>query len=113
MRLEYYDKEKLQQDIIEIVSRYLAVSRYRVFFFGSRVTGKGNDRSDVDVGIIGSEKVPSDYMRRIKDDVESIPTLYKIDVVDFGDVSESFRSVAMQKVEYITNEMYDKKNSSS
>jgi predicted nucleotidyltransferase len=101
MRLEQYDSEKLKQELREIVEKHLDLSRYTVFFFGSRVAGTGDDRSDIDVGIEGDGPVPLDALRRIKEDVELLRLLYKIDIVDMSQTSDSFREVAKQHIEYI------------
>lgn len=101
MRLEFYPVEKLKNEILELVGRYLDLNSYRIFFFGSRVEGKGNERSDIDVGIEGAEEVPYEIMARIRDDIENLPTLYKIEIVDFKKVSADFREVALQHVELI------------
>lgn len=108
MRLEHYSSEKLKKEIVTIVGKHLDVNSYAVFFFGSRVSGKGSDRSDIDIGIKGPRAVPVRELRKIKKEIGGIPTLYKIDVVDFYDVSPSFRKVASQHVEFITKKNYDK-----
>ncbi len=101
MRLEYYDEDTLKKELKKIIGRYLDLSKYAVFFFGSRVTGNGDDRSDIDVGIEGVHTVPSNKLWKIREDIESLPTLYKLDVVDFSNTSNSFREVAKSKIEYI------------
>ncbi|MFQ5456681.1 MAG: nucleotidyltransferase family protein [Nitrospirota bacterium] len=101
MRLEYYPLEKLKREILEIMGRHLDFTRYQVFFFGSRVEGKGTDRSDIDIGIKGSTPVPSKILAAIEEEVENISTLYKIEIVDFQSVSEKFRKVAYQHMEVI------------
>lgn len=102
MRLEHYPKEKLKKEILEIVGKYLDLKEYRVFFFGSRVSGSGDERSDIDVGIEGAKPVPTGAMLDIQEEIEHLPTLYKIDIVDFYDVSEKFREVAKQHIEMVT-----------
>ena len=99
MRLEHYPLEKLKKEILEIVGRHLDLARYRVFFFGSRVSGAGTDRSDIDVGIEGLEPVPPEAFADIQEEMGHIPTLYKIDVVDFRRVASKFREVALQSIE--------------
>ncbi len=99
MKLEHYPKEKLKREILDIVGRHLDLTNYRVFFFGSRVGGGHTDRSDIDVGIEGPSPIPLEKMARIRGDIEDLPTLYHIDVVDFRTVDESFREVAMKHVE--------------
>lgn len=99
MRLEHYPVEKLKKEILEIVGRHLDLSKYRVFFFGSRVSGGGRDRSDIDVGIEGPEPIPAKIWFDMEEEIENIPTLYKIEIVDFRRVSKKFYDVALQKTE--------------
>jgi predicted nucleotidyltransferase len=101
MRLEHYPVEKLKKEIIEIVGRHLDLSEYRVFFFGSRVEGKGDERSDIDIGIEGPSELSGRILGSIKEDIDRLPTLYKIEIVDFKRVSSDFREVALQNVELI------------
>lgn len=101
MRIEHYPLEQLKRDIVSIVGRYLDISRYRLFFFGSRVTGGGTERSDIDVGIEGDFPVSASVMMKIKDEIEALPTLYIIEVVDFKSVSPDFHEVALSQIEPI------------
>jgi len=101
MRLENYPIEKLKKEIKEIVNRHLDLKLYRIFFFGSRVTGKGNEGSDIDVGIEGPAETSNAVFSKIKEEIEYIPILYKIEIVDFKKVSPDFRQVALQKIEEI------------
>ena len=101
MRLEHYPENKIKKEIVAIVSKYLDISQYKIFIFGSRVTGKGNDRSDIDVGIEGETEIPSNIISKIKEDLDNIRTLYKIDFVDFKKVAPDFREVALQNIEPI------------
>ena len=101
MILEHYPADKMKKEILSIVGKYLDLSQYKIFIFGSRVTGKGNDRSDIDVGIEGEIEVPSRIISKIKEDLENIRTLYTIDFVDFKRVASDFREVALQSIEPI------------
>lgn len=101
MRLEHYSIKKLRKEITEIVSKYLDLSKYKVFFFGSRVFDKGSKYSDIDVGIEGPKEISYEIMAKIKEDVESLPILYKIEIVDFKKVSPDFRKVALSYREYL------------
>lgn len=101
MRLKYYPVQKLKKEILEILEKHLDVSKYRVFFFGSRVGGIGSERSDIDVGIEGPEPIPSKIKFEIEDEIENLLTLYKIEIVDFRRVPSKFREVALQKIELI------------
>lgn len=99
MRLEHFPIDALRDGIVTIVSRYLDLRNYRIFFFGSRVAGKGGDRSDIDVGVEGDSPIPFHIMYRIRDEIDTLPTMYTIEIVDFQRVSQDFRHVALQHVE--------------
>src|SRR3989338_7077001 len=99
MKLKHYPVEKLKKEILETAGRYVDLRSHRIFFFGSRVTGNGDERSDIDVGIEGPEEISVEVMGRLREEIENIPTLYKIQLVDFKNVSDEFRKVAMQYVE--------------
>ena len=102
MKLQHYPSELLKNQISAILKNQLGnLSPYQAFFFGSRVTRHGDDRSDIDLGIQAAGPIPSQTMSRITEDIDQLPTLYKIDVVDFSSVSGQFAQVAKQSVEYI------------
>jgi predicted nucleotidyltransferase len=102
MKLAHYSAEKLKKEILDILAKHLDLSGCRVFFFGSRVTGGGTDRSDIDVGIEGPQPIPAVAMFAIEEEIENLPILYKIEIVDFRDVPAKFRDVALKDVELIT-----------
>ena len=103
MRLERFSEEKLKKEILEIVGDSLDLREYKLFFFGSRAGGgeKGDEYSDIDIGVEGETIVPAEAMRKIKEKIENLPILYKIEIIDFKDVSEDFYEVAKQNTEEI------------
>lgn len=101
MRLEHYPSEKLKKEILGIVEKHLDLQEYRVFFFGSRVTGKNTERSDIDVGIEGQHPVPGHILMDIQEEIMNLRILYKIEIVDFAAVSEKFRAVVGDDREFI------------
>ncbi len=101
MRLEHYPIDKLKKELLEIIGKHLDLSKYKVFFFGSRITGKGDDRSDIDVGIEGPDPIPGSTLSLITEEVENIRTLYTIEIVDFKKVSDDFYNVAKQNIKMI------------
>lgn len=99
MRLEHYPIDALKREIVAIAGRHLDLSVYRMFFFGSRVTGTSSERSDIDVGIEGPAEVPLNALWAIREEIDELPTLYSIDVIDFSVVSEGFKKVALENTE--------------
>jgi len=101
MRIENYPEKKLKREIIKIIGRYLDLKKYKVFFFGSRVKKDNFERADIDLGIEGPEEIPGSMMLEIKEELEKLPLLYKIDVVDFKKVSKEFKKEAKKNIEYV------------
>lgn len=101
MRLEHYSVQKLKKQIRKIVGGYLPLESYHLFFFGSRVTGQGDEKSDIDIGIEGPKDVPPEAMSAIREELEQLAILYKIELVDFKRVSPDFRKIALKKIERI------------
>ena len=102
MRIEFYPEKKLKKEILKIAGKYLDLNKYKVFFFGSRVKGGGDEHSDIDVGIEGTEEIPFGIMAQIQEDIDNLPILYKIEIVNFKNTSLDFRKVALRHIELIT-----------
>ena len=94
-------QESLPKDLARIALLNLEREKYRLFFFGSRVDGSGNEQSDIDVGIDGTKAIPEESLAAIRNAVGSLPTLFKIDVVDFTRARPQFKEVAMKHIEPI------------
>lgn len=76
---------------MKIIRKYLP-GEYKLFLFGSWVRGNALEASDIDIGILGEEKIDWDSMVKIFQEVETIPTLRKIDIVDLKTKEEKFRN---------------------
>ena len=100
--------EELQHAIFDCVQKEIDLTVYEVFFFGSRVVGNARDTSDIDVGIIGPEPLRIEKLARIKDRLDSLETLYKIDFVDCTHATDDFKKVALSHVIPISTEHHVK-----
>jgi predicted nucleotidyltransferase len=58
-----------------------------VIWFGSWPRGRAHERSDVDIAIRCPAGVPRDRLRRVREAIDELPTLYSIDVLDLRDAS--------------------------
>ncbi len=99
MKLKIEDRKKIEAQIKDILNSYIVLSEYKIFFFGSRVTETGGERSDIDIGVLGN-KIPENDFFEIQDKIKEMETPYSVNLVDFYDVSESFKETAMKNVEY-------------
>lgn len=89
-------KESLEF-IKNTVYKYLPKEEYEVFVYGSRADGTAQKWSDIDIGIMGKERVPSKKLVLIKDAVEESNIPYLVDIADFTRVADKFRRVALSR----------------
>ena len=76
MKLEYISQTKLQKLIKEVFEKYLPNENYRLFFFGSRVSGVNSPRSDIDLGIESSHSLSSKTKIEIEEECKSYDTFW-------------------------------------
>ena len=62
--------------------------------------GRAGRGSDVDVGIEGPLIDPFKWTQ-IEEEIENLPTLYRIDLVDFSKISEEFKRESLKHIEVI------------
>lgn len=91
----------LLREVSQILRRHLPDPGYRILLFGSWATLDSTPTSDVDVGILGSEPVDEVVLARIKEEIDRIPTLRKIEVVDLQTVDDRFRATVEKHAERI------------
>ena len=92
----------IKKRIATTIRKQLNLDHYRIFVFGSRAgKEKINPRSDYDIGIEASKKLSLFSLNQIRTELEALPILQKIDLVDFSRVSREFKQVALQKVEIL------------
>lgn len=101
MILQNYPENKFKLEIKNLIGKHLDLKKLQLIVFGSRVNGQASKWSDIDIGILGSGRIPSNIIGNIKDGLEEMPILYKIDVVDFANVSPEFKNIALQNYEQI------------
>ena len=74
---------------------------HRVVLFGSRARGDARPRSDFDVGVIGETPLQLEDFYALEDQIESLPTLYRIDWVDLARAGEKLRQSVLANMEVI------------
>jgi predicted nucleotidyltransferase len=64
---------------------------YDVVLFGSWAKGTALPTSDIDLGVVGSKPLPLDIVRSIRESLDDMPTVRKIDFVDLRRMSKEHR----------------------
>lgn len=87
--------EKILKQAAKIVSSEIE-GNYQLFLFGSRAKEIHDEKSDIDIGIFTDSQISGKKWLNIQEKLEQIPTLLKIDLVDFNSVDEEFKKVALK-----------------
>ncbi len=72
-----------------------------LFIFGSFAYGKNRNNSDLDIGIEWSDKRNVHLLNQLEKEIRDLPTIRKIDLVDFSRVDNQFKHVAGQHRLYL------------
>ncbi len=94
------EREIVLKKASKIIRKHLS-EEFRILVFGSWAKGEAMENSDLDVGILGKEKVPWDDMVHIRQELDELPTLRSIDVVDLNSVEDNFRNNALKHAKSI------------
>ena len=87
--------------IKEVLDKNLSGILYHAFIFGSRANKTSLGRADIDVGITSDDTITSAQLSNIYADIEQLPMLYKIDLINFKEVDARFKAVALKNVEIL------------
>ncbi|MBU1087127.1 MAG: nucleotidyltransferase domain-containing protein [Candidatus Omnitrophica bacterium] len=85
--------------IKQILKKY--VSDYEIRAFGSRVTGKAKSYSDLDLVIVGKQKIERKLMVLLKEAFENSKLNFRVDIIDWQIISNSFREIIKSEFEII------------
>ena len=85
--------ERVKQVILE----HLAGQDVTVVLFGSRSTGEGHRRSDIDIGMLPGENFDRAHIHLVEEALEALNIPYRIDLVDLSRTSELFRNKVLQE----------------
>jgi predicted nucleotidyltransferase len=93
----FLDKKNLER-LKKIKDICFGESEYKIFIYGSRVTGNHDKYSDIDIGIISRDKLSSLKKDRFKEMLYESKIPYFTDVTDFSKVDESFKKQALNNI---------------
>ncbi len=81
-----------QLDVVrQILDEHVPECEVRAF--GSRVTRSAKSYSDLDLAVKGQNAVPQERLNRLVEAFEESDLPFRVDVVDWNDLSDSFRQV--------------------
>ncbi|MDA3916165.1 MAG: nucleotidyltransferase domain-containing protein [Deltaproteobacteria bacterium] len=94
------DLEKVLLDKVKQILN-ANVPNYKALMFGSRVHGTARKFSDIDIALIGPEKIDWLEIESLKDIFAESDLPMIVDIVDFNSVTKSFKKIINKNYEII------------
>ncbi len=69
----------------------------KIVLFGSRARGDFVNTSDVDIGIIIGKNFDGKKLVLLREFIEELNIPYKVEIVDFSNVSEEFKQIVLRE----------------
>lgn len=82
-----------------LLETYVPECEIRVF--GSRLSGNHKEYSDLDLAIVGSAKLPSGVIARLKESFAESVIPFRVDILDWHAISKEFQSVILAGYEIL------------
>ncbi len=87
--------EKIKQKIVSVIS--VLIPEAKIYLFGSRARGTNSERADIDIALdAGKPLLPRD-VDEVKSMFKESNIMYKIDVVDFHQISKLMRNEILRE----------------
>ena len=83
----------------KIVLDKIPKDKFNIFLFGSRARRKHRFAADIDIGVQGEIPLDQRVISTIKNEVDESIIPFKVDIIDFTDVSDDFKKVALEDIE--------------
>ena len=80
----------------ELVINSLKDEKVKIILFGSRSRRDDYPASDVDIGIIPSGQIDKRSIAILREKIERLNIPYKVDIVNFSEVSPDFKREALK-----------------
>jgi uncharacterized protein len=90
---------KYLEEIKRILKQYVPGIEVRIF--GSRVDGGARKYSDVDLALIGKNKIDIHILEALRDAFSESNLPMQVDVLDWNDISENFQKIIEKRYEAI------------
>ena len=84
--------QKLLKEVIKILEKNIKIP-FRLYIFGSFATGKASYFSDLDLALETKKDLSDSDLYKIKEEIENLRTLRKIDLVYLNKAPENLKKV--------------------
>ena len=95
--MKYNLPDRVLRELSYFAQKY---SIEKIILFGSRARGTNTERSDIDIAVCGTKDI-----EKLREELEDIPTLYTIDVVD---MDECKNELLLEDIKQYGRKIYEK-----
>jgi len=88
--------DKYILELKEVIIDFLKSEDVKIILFGSRARKDNYRGSDIDIGIIPYGKIDERRITLLKEKVENLNIPYKVEIINFQDVSENLKDLALK-----------------
>lgn len=96
---------EIKNEILKIILNRISNFKGQIFLFGSYAQNKATNYSDIDICLKLNKEIELDVLTNLKNDFINSNIPYRLDIVDYFRMDESFKNIAFKEVEiwYQTN----------
>lgn len=87
-------EQAMLKAIVGALKKRIPAAHFRVILFGSRAEGRAREGSDYDIAIDAEEKISFSALSKLEADLEDLPTLAKVDLVDLRTAGQGITQAA-------------------
>lgn len=100
--IEHQLSPRLVKELYRLARTYRNLG-VRLFVFGSFARGSNQKTSDLDLGVLWNGKRSSRVFTRLYRDVQELPTIRKIELVDMEQVDDIFKNHALAEAVFLSD----------
>lgn len=85
----------IREDLLQLVQEILRqnIPQHKVIAFGSRVRGDAKQTSDLDLCIVGPDRLTFEALSTLRDDFSLSRIPFRVDVVEWVGLSPEFKDI--------------------
>jgi len=87
-------------EIRQIIDKEMQNENVAIALFGSFATGTQQPASDIDIALIPKGKLNKSKVADLREKLTELTVPYSVDLVDFDQVSEQFKKIALQDAQW-------------
>jgi len=94
---------ELKDEYLQIIRKiiYERFPKCRILVYGSRITGKSWEFSDIDIAIDNGSEISWSKLYDLKEALSLTDIPIIVDICDYNDISDNFRKVILDNYELI------------